>query len=85
MARLIEVFSAGCPICDQAVAMVRSMLCPSCELRVLDTRSDLVAARARHLGVQRLPAIAVDGSLVECCRGGGIDEKALRAAGIGKP
>ena len=59
--------------------------CPSCELSVLDTRDPDVAERAKKLGVRSLPAVAIDGVLAECCKGSGIDEATLRAAGVGRP
>jgi len=83
--RTIEVFSAGCAICEDTIALVNQLACPSCEVSVLDTREPDVAARAKQLGVRALPAVAIDGVLADCCKGNGIDEAALRAAGVGTP
>ncbi len=44
----------------------------------------LVAQRAKDLGVRTVPAVAVDGKLLDCCNGG-VDEQTLRAAGVGSP
>jgi len=82
--RRVEVFSAGCPVCLEAVAEVKGIACPSCEVSVLDLGDAEVAARARRLGVRAVPAVAVDGVLAPCCGGGGPDAATLRAAGIGK-
>ncbi len=41
--RTIEVFSAGCPACDEAVKLVQSLACPSCDVQVLDMRADKAA------------------------------------------
>ena len=35
--RTIEIFSAGCPACEAAVAQIREIACPSCKVTVLDT------------------------------------------------
>ena len=83
--RKIEVFSAGCPVCEEVVARVRDMACPSCEITVLDMKAPDVAGRARDLGVRSLPAVAIDGKLADCCAGRGPDDAALRAAGLGVP
>ncbi|MDW7709917.1 MAG: thioredoxin family protein [Deferrisomatales bacterium] len=83
--RLVEVFSAGCPVCEEAVERVRNLACPSCDVRVLDMHDPAVAERARKLGVRSVPAVAVDGALAPCCAGRGLDEEALRAAGVGTP
>ena len=83
--RQIEIFSAGCPICDEVVARVNSLACPSCEVSVLDMGDSDVARRANALGVRSVPAVAIDGQLAECCAGRGPDEAALRRAGLGQP
>ncbi len=83
--RQIEIFSAGCPVCDALVARVRKMACPSCEITVLSMSDADVAARAESLGIASIPAVAIDGALADCCAGRGPDEAALRAAGLGVP
>jgi len=82
--RSIEVFTAGCPACDDVVRLVRETACPSCEVEVLDMRTEQVAAKARRYGVKRVPAVAVDGRLAACCQGG-VEEAALRELGVGSP
>ena len=81
--RKVEIFSAGCPVCEEAIDLVSRLSCPSCEVEVLDMHQEAVANRAKTLGVRSVPAIAIDGKLVGCCKGRGPDEKALRAAGLG--
>jgi len=83
--RKVEVFSAGCGLCDDAVSLVESIACPSCDVEVLDMQDPDVASRAKSLGVQRVPAIVIDGKLADCCAAGGPDEATLRAAGLGQP
>ena len=83
--RRVEVFSAGCAVCDEAVALVRGLACDSCEVVVLDMSDAEVVRRARQLGIRTVPAVAVDGRLADCCAGSGPDEAALREAGIGQP
>jgi glutaredoxin 3 len=81
--RKVEVFTAGCACCDEAVQLVRDVACQSCEVTTLDMREPNVARRAKELGVRSVPAVVVDGKLAECCVGRGIDEETLRNAGIG--
>lgn len=83
--RRIEIFTAGCACCDEAIELVEGLACPSCEVSVLDMRDDGVAARARELGIRTVPAVAVDGALAGCCAERGVDAGALRAAGVGVP
>lgn len=83
--RQIEVFSAGCPACQDAITMVQDTACPSCEVAVLDMNNANVASRARSLGIRSVPAVVIDGKLSDCCTGRGPDEATLRAAGLGQP
>ena len=83
--RKIEIFSAGCPVCEETIQTVNDIACPSCDVSVLDTNEPGVAARAKAIGVRTVPAVSVEGELVSCCAGGGPDERALRTAGIGQP
>lgn len=83
--RKVEIFSAGCPACQAAIDLVKGIACPCCEVVVLDMNDMGVARRARDLGVRAVPAVAVDGQLASCCTGTGVEEQALRAAGIGQP
>ena len=84
-ARKVEIFSAGCPVCEQAIELVTEMACPSCDVTVLDMQDPAIAERAMHFGVRSVPAVAVNEELVSCCSAGGPDETALRSAGIGQP
>lgn len=83
--RTVEIFSAGCPICDDVVEQVEAMACTSCDVEVLDLNDAAVARRAADLGIRSVPAVAVDGVLAACCTDRGVDEAALRAAGVGQP
>jgi hypothetical protein len=82
--RKVEVFSAGCAVCDETIAMVRRVACPSCEVTVLDMQDPEVTRRARSLGIRSVPAVVIDGTLAACCSGHGPDEATLRAAGLGQ-
>ncbi|MFP6740749.1 MAG: thioredoxin family protein [Alphaproteobacteria bacterium] len=83
--RTIEIFSAGCPVCEALVARVHEIACRSCEVTVLDMNDPAVAVRATNLGIAALPAVAIDGVLADCCAGRGPDDAILRAAGLGQP
>lgn len=83
--RKIEVFSAGCSVCEDTIALINRIACPACEVRILDMHQADVAQRAKSYGIRSIPAVVVNGKLAECCAGRGPDEAALRAAGIGQP
>lgn len=85
--RKVEVFTAGCPVCDEAVRTVKAAACPSCDVVVYDLNkgceTNECRDKAEAYGIKRLPAVAVDGKLVECCRQEPVSLDALRAAGVG--
>ncbi len=83
--RKIEVFSAGCAVCEDTVALINRIACPSCEVEILDMHNAGVAKRAERYGIRSVPAVVVNGKLADCCAGRGPDERQLRAAGIGQP
>jgi hypothetical protein len=78
----IELFISGCPVCDEAVDLIRGLACNECEVSVLDMHDVQVAKHAKELGVQSIPAVALDGTLATCCAGQGISEASLRDAGL---
>lgn len=82
--RKVEVFSAGCPVCNDVVNLVKASACPSCDVTVLDTNDIQVAQRAKALGISRVPAVVIDGKLADCCAGGTVDAATLKAAGLGQ-
>ena len=83
--RKIEIFSAGCPACDETVQLVNSVACPSCDVEVLAMNKEEVAARAKEYGIRSVPTIVVDGKIADCCASRGPDAATLRAMGIGSP
>ena len=83
--RKIEVFSAGCAVCEDTIALINKIACPSCEVEILDMHKADVARKAKRYGIRSVPAVAIDGKLANCCAGRGPDEATLRAAGLGVP
>ncbi|MEW6307636.1 MAG: glutaredoxin [Bacillota bacterium] len=87
--RRIEVFTAGCPVCRDAVALVRDLACGCYEVIIYDLNKGCPTGacrdKAKEYGIVRLPAVAVDGKLVGCCsEQQPVTRDALIAAGIGQ-
>ena len=86
--RTVEISTAGCPLCSPVVELVKSTACSSCDIithNLTETEAGNPALRrVRLLGMQALPAVAVNGTLLACCQGGGITKETLEAAGIGQ-
>lgn len=87
MKRKIEIFTANCPLCDPVVKMVNDLTCGSCDVTVYDMvklcDDKACLNKAKEYGVTRVPAIAIDGKLLNCCETK-ITREDLLAAGIGQ-
>ena len=77
---LVELFTRGCPSCGGWLAYGQG-LAPSSlgyELRVWDAREERSTLereeRMRRYGIKELPAIVIDGELLECCLQDGDEE-----------
>ena len=86
--RKVEVFTSGCPVCEKTIDLVKSLACPNCEVVVYDLNkgceTDACREKAKEYGVERVPAVAIDGKLLECCKTGPVSADALRTAGLGQ-
>lgn len=87
--RFVEVFTAGCPLCNESVKLVQSLAGDNCDVQVWDLQEGYAANECREkvqqYGIQRVPAIVVDGKLAQCCANQQpITREALVAAGIGQ-
>jgi hypothetical protein len=87
----VEVFTAGCPLCQDPVRLVKELACGSCEVTVYDLSCQCQGGRAAALekaasyGIVRLPAVVVDGKLARCCQDQlPITRESLAAAGLGR-
>jgi len=87
--RKVEVFTAGCPVCEPTVDLVKQVACDSCEVVVYDLREGCTTNVCRDLakkyGIERVPAVVINGKLLDCCKVGPVTEKELRKAGVGQP
>lgn len=87
--RRVEVFTAGCPICEETVRLVKSLVCPRCELQIFDLREGCATnecrEKAKQYGITAVPAVVVNGFLLDCCRREPITADRLSSAGIGQP
>jgi len=87
--RRVEVFTAGCPVCDEAVTLVKGLACVGCEVIIYDLNEPCESGecleKVKTYGIKRVPAVVVEGRLAECCRVGSITVEGLKAVGLGSP
>lgn len=84
--RQVEVFSAGCSMCEEVVGLVESNACRSCDVQIRDMSDPEVVSLAKSLGIRSVPAVVITASeLAACCTDRGPDEAILRREGLGQP
>ncbi len=82
--RLVEVFTAGCPLCDETVSLVKKLACPNCDVRVYNLKEDGMD-KAKQYGVNSVPTVVMNGKILDCCKRGKPTKADLKATGIGTP
>lgn len=84
--RIIEVFTAGCSVCAPAVELVKSMACSSCEVIVYDLskpcNTKICLEKVKLYGVKSLPAVAVNGVLLDGYQNKSVTADQLTKAGL---
>ena len=83
--RKIEVFSAGCSVCEETIQLALQAASPSNDVKIMDMKDPDVAKRAKELGIHSVPAVVIDGKLVSSTARRRPDEEMMRAAKMGWP
>ncbi|WP_339840212.1 thioredoxin family protein [uncultured Maribacter sp.] len=88
MKRQVEIFSANCPVCDPVVQMINELACDQCEVTIYDLVKQCddktCLSKMYDYGIHKIPAVAVDGKLLDCCKDPAITKGKLIEAGIGQ-
>ena len=66
-------------MCQGAVDIVKHIAGDEADVLILDMHQEDVANRAKELGINRVPAVLVDGRVAECCKQDGLDGSVLKA------
>jgi len=68
MGHTIEVFTAGCYVCDETIEIVQKARCSECivtEYNILEKyESEICLQKAKEYGIKAVPTIVVDGKIV---------------------
>jgi hypothetical protein len=75
--RKIEVFTAGCPCCTEAVELVEFLAATQHDVEIRDMHDPAVAVTASGYGIRRLPVVVIDGRLAGWYAGRSLDEATL--------
>ena len=76
--RKVEVFSAGCALCEEVIDLVRREAGSSTEVIVRKMIDARVLARAEALGIRSILAVVIDGKVASCCTPRGVDLQVLK-------
>ncbi|OPG16130.1 thioredoxin family protein [Ferroacidibacillus organovorans] len=87
--RNVEVFTTGCPLCDETAQLVKSVACSDCDVQVYDLQQGCATNECRNkvaqYSIHRVPAVVVDGKLIDCCQNQQpVTRESLISAGIGQ-
>ena len=70
--RVVEVFSAGCAICEETLNLVRRVACPSCEVTLRDMHDQRSHAGRRASASVRCLRSLLTAHLPRAVRDGGL-------------
>ena len=87
MIRQIEIFTAGCPVCEPVVQLVKETAGKDCEITLHNLSeqcdSKVCIDKMKGYNITSLPAVAVNGTLLACCQNKNISVDELKNVGIG--
>lgn len=63
MARVLEFFSAGCPLCVSFKNEVEVGKCGPCELKIVNVRSPKSRELIQKYGIRIVPTLVIDGQV----------------------
>jgi hypothetical protein len=88
MKRTVEIFTAGCPVCNPVIELVKETACENCEIIVYDLvkqcEEKVCIIKMKEYEIIKLPSVVINGELLNCCKGTQITREDLLEAGIGK-
>jgi len=60
MERQIEVYSAGCPLCQEMIDIITLGKCGKCKIQVHNVNNPEVRKEMNKLGIRAVPAAVID-------------------------
>lgn len=86
MKKKVEVFTAGCSVCNPVIELIKNNASDSCDVVIYDLikqcESKECLLKVAEYGIKSVPAVAVDGELLNCCKSTGISREELVKAGV---
>lgn len=82
MKRQIEIFKAGCPVCEPIVQIVKDTAGITYDITFHNLSESCDGDICKKYNVKRIPAVALDGKLLDRCTNIEITKDDLTNAGI---
>jgi len=86
MKKKVEIFTAGCSVCSPVVDLIKTNASDDCEVIIYDLikqcDSKECISKVVDYGLKSIPAVAVNGALLNCCKTKGVSREELIKAGI---
>jgi len=80
----IEVFTAGCCYCDSAVDIVNSVVKKDDDVKIYNMNETGTEENYKKIAddyeIKSVPAVVVNGKLLDCCKSSGFSKDILVAA-----
>lgn len=63
MGKRIEVFTAGCPLCNDTLELIKKEACSECEVIERRCSGSECCQPAKDYGIKAVPTVVVDGKI----------------------
>lgn len=75
----VEIFTAGCPLCDETVKTVKKIVKQN-EIVVYNLKEKYDSDQLKKYGINTIPAVVVNGKLLNCCKSNKLDVNLLKSS-----
>jgi len=63
MGKMIEVFTADCPLCKETLELIKKEACSECEVIERRCSGDECSEPAKNYDIKAVPTVVVDGKI----------------------
>ena len=67
MKNRIEIFTAGCPLCEETAKEVKNNFSEN-EIIIYNLYGQSDLRKSKSYGINKVPAVVVNGNLLNCCK-----------------
>ena len=80
MKKKVEIFTAGCFICNETVAAIEKLATSETEIKVYNLNTDAQGVElAKQYGIKTVPTVVINGVIADCCLNKGVIPEKIKA------